>query len=77
MLPGFASQVATHHVHASGGPTRHDHDRGNPMLMPRQPRERLTALMMAILGDALMVLTPLRPGQDVAGRLGHRRDQPP
>jgi hypothetical protein len=26
---------------------------------------------MVILGDALMVLTPLRPGQDVTGRLGH------
>jgi hypothetical protein len=26
---------------------------------------------MVILGEALMVLTPLRPGQDVAGRVGH------
>ena len=32
---------------------------------------------MVILGNTLMVLTPLRPGQDVAGGLRHGQHSPP
>jgi hypothetical protein len=32
---------------------------------------------MVLLGHVLMVLTPLRPGQDVAGGLGYGPHEPP